>query len=60
MDQEMNNIMDLHPYKKALLINDEDLSEYLLEMGWDDVVLDEGTFTEFWELVLDWQKEVQK
>ena len=56
----MNNIMDLHPYKKLLLINDEDLSEYLLEMGWDNVVLDEGTFTEFWELVLDWQKEVQK
>lgn len=57
----INNIMDLHPYKKALLINDEDLAEYLFEMGFDwDVVLDVKTFTEFWELVLDWQKEVQK
>jgi hypothetical protein len=40
---------------------DNDLNYFLLENSFDtDSTLTTQTFVEFWELVLEWQKEVQK
>lgn len=39
----------------------EDLGEYIHEMGFDwDEELSESQFVELWELILEWQKDVQK
>lgn len=44
-----------------ILMIDDDLGEFLLENSFDnETTLDKATFIEFWELVLEWQKEVQK
>lgn len=54
------SIMWLHP-KKPLLYLDSDLGEYLQEMSFDfDKEMQSEDSAEFWELVLEWQKEVQK
>ena len=46
---------------KPLLHLDNDLGEYLQEMSFDfDKEMAGSDIAEFWELVLEWQKEVQK
>ena len=40
---------------------DNDLNDFLLENSFDTATtLTSKTFVEFWELVLEWQKEVQR
>lgn len=54
------SIMWLDP-KKPLLYLDTDLGEYLEEMSFDfNEDSTKEDLAEFWELVLEWQKEVQK
>ncbi len=56
----IRSIMWLHP-TKPLLYLDDDLGEYLQEMSFDlDSEMRGSDSAEFWELVLEWQKEVQK
>ncbi len=56
----IQNIMWLDP-KKKLLHLDNDLGDYLQEMSFDlDKEMHGARTAEFWELVLEWQKEVQK
>lgn len=49
-------------FRNRLFILNDDLVEYIEEMGynWPKDTATNAEFIEFWELVLDWQKEVQK
>ena len=56
----MYNIIDLHPYKPALIV-DYDLGDYLQEQSWDiDAPIDKQNFIELWELVEQYMKEESK
>jgi hypothetical protein len=57
----IRDIMWLDPERPVVYI-DDDLGEYLEEMSFasNETVLTEEQFVEFWELVLEWQEEVQK
>ena len=48
--------------RDRLFILNDDLCEYIEEMGynWPKRTATRAEFVELWELVLDWQKEVQK
>lgn len=51
------NIIDIHPYKPALLV-DDDLGDYLQEQSWDmDEPITTKNFVELWELVDQYIKE---
>lgn len=54
------NIIDLHPYRQALVI-DGDFADYLREHSWDiDDVLWLDNVAEFWELLDQYMKEESK
>lgn len=57
----IKDLLWLDPLNPVLYI-DNDLYDYLLEMSFETqgFVINEETFVELWELVLEWQKEVQK
>lgn len=57
----IKDLLWLDPLNPVLYI-DDDLYEYLLEMSFETqgFVINEARFAELWELVLEWQKEVQK
>ena len=60
MTVKMYNIIDLHPYKPALIV-DYDLGDYLQEQSWDiDAPIDKQNFIELWELVEQYMKEESK
>lgn len=51
------NIIDIHPYKPALLV-DDDLGDYLQEQSWDmDEPITTKNFVELWELIDQYMKE---
>jgi len=51
------NIIDLHP-RRAELIIDDDLGDYLQEQSWDiDEPINTKNFVEFWELIDQYMKE---
>jgi hypothetical protein len=51
------NIIDIHPYKPALLV-DDDLGDYLQEESWDmDEPITTKNFVELWELIDQYMKE---
>jgi hypothetical protein len=54
------NIIDIHPYKPALLV-DDDLGDYLQEQSWDmDEPITTKNFVELWELIDQYIKEESK
>jgi hypothetical protein len=57
---ETYNLIDLHPYKSALVV-DYDLGDYLQEHSWDfDTPIDKQNFIELWELIEQYMKEESK
>jgi hypothetical protein len=57
----IRDLMWVDPLNPVLYI-DDDLYEYLLEHSFETegFVINEARFVELWELVVEWQKEVQK
>lgn len=54
------NIIDLHPYKAALVV-DYDFGDYLQEQSWDlDTPINGNNFIELWELIEEYMKEESK
>ena len=59
MGEDIEDIMWLK--KPRYLCLNADLAEFLEEHSWScEGELGTDNFAEFWELVLEWQKEVQK
>ena len=51
------NIIDMHPYKPVLLV-DDDLGDYLQEQSWNmDEPITTKNFVELWELIDQYMKE---
>jgi hypothetical protein len=51
------NIIDIHPYKPELLV-DDDLGDYLQEQSWNmDEPITTKNFIELWELIDQYIKE---